>query len=59
MAAAVEAGEIDSRRLANYHKLMKEQAFNDATLAEKREKDRKLGRYYRSVLSDHKRIKGK
>ena len=59
VAEAVESGEIDSRRLANYHKLMREQAFNDASLAEKREKDRKLGRYYRSVLSDKKRIKGK
>ena len=56
--AAVESGRIDARRLSNYHKLMREQAFNEATLAEKREKDRKLGRYYRSVLSDKKRMKG-
>ena len=55
---AVTSGQIDPRRLANYHKLMKEQAFNEATLAEKREKDRKLGRFYRSVLSDKKRLKG-
>jgi ribosome biogenesis GTPase len=54
---ALDSGQIDPRRLANYHKLMKEQAFNEATLAEKREKDRKLGRYYRSVLSDQKRMK--
>lgn len=55
--AAVEAGELDNRRLANYRKLLREQAFNDATLAEKREKDRKLGRFYRSVLADSVRMK--
>ena len=57
--AAVEAGRIDERRLANYHKLMREQAFNEATLAEKRDRDRKLGRFYRSVMADKKRYEGK
>jgi ribosome biogenesis GTPase len=55
--AAVESGQLDQRRLTNYQKLLREQAFNEATLAEKREKDRKLGRYYRSVLSDKERYK--
>lgn len=55
--AAVDAGRVETRRLANYRKLLRERAFNEATLAEKREKDRKLGRFYRSVLSDKKRFK--
>ena len=56
--AAIEAGELDKRRLENYRKLMREQAMNSATLAEKRARDRDLGRYYRSVLSESKRLKG-
>ena len=48
--AAIELGRLDERRLSNYQKLMREQAFNSATLAEKRARDRELGRYYRSVL---------
>lgn len=49
--AAIESGSLDERRLSSYIKLMKEQAFNTATLAEKRARDRDLGRYYRSVLA--------
>ncbi len=47
--AAIDAGSIDERRLSSYLKLVREQAFNTATLAEKRARDRDLGRYYRSV----------
>lgn len=52
--AAIESGRLDERRLINYLKLMREQAFNSATLAEKRARDRELGRYYRSVLESKK-----
>ncbi|MCU7932872.1 MAG: ribosome small subunit-dependent GTPase A [Candidatus Thiodiazotropha sp. (ex Codakia rugifera)] len=55
--SAIEAGKLDERRLYNYYKLMREQDRNRATLAEKRAQDRKLGRYYRSVLSDVRRRK--
>lgn len=55
--AEVEAGRIDRRRLDNYRKLLREQAFNESSLAERRDKDRKLGRFYRSVLSDKQRMK--
>jgi ribosome biogenesis GTPase len=46
---AIEADKLDERRLSSYLKLMREQAFNNATLAEKRARDRELGRYYRTV----------
>lgn len=46
---AIESGDLDERRLSNYLKLMKEQEFNSATLAEKRAKDREFGRMVRSV----------
>ncbi len=52
--AAIEAGELDERRLASYLKLMREQAFNEATLAERRAQDREFGRYVRSVMKSRK-----
>ena len=55
--AAVEAGRLDGRRLTNYLKLMREQAFNRETLAERRERDRNLGRFYRSAKAESRRRK--
>lgn len=55
--AAIEAGQLEERRLASYLKLLREQALNSATLAEKRQRDRDLGRFYRSVLNDPLRAK--
>jgi len=55
--AAVEAGTLDERRLANYHKLMREQAINSETLAEKRSRDKDLGRFYRSAKTSSRRFK--
>jgi ribosome biogenesis GTPase len=51
--AAITAGDLDERRLASFHKLLREQALNSATLAEKRARDRKLGRFYRSAKLAH------
>ncbi len=51
--AAVSDGNLDERRLANFHKLMREQALNSTTLAEKRARDRKLGRFYRPAKFTH------
>ncbi|GAB6042579.1 ribosome small subunit-dependent GTPase A [Endothiovibrio diazotrophicus] len=56
---AIEAGRLEERRLTNYFKLLREQALNSATLAEKRQRDRDLGRFYRSVLNDSLRKKGR
>ena len=50
MRAAIEAGEVDARRLESYLKLMREQAFNQATLAERRAQEREFGRYVKSVM---------
>ena len=47
--AAIQSGRLDERRLVNYRKLIREQALNRASLAEKRARDRSLGRYYRAV----------
>ncbi|MCW8917944.1 MAG: ribosome small subunit-dependent GTPase A [Gammaproteobacteria bacterium] len=54
----IEAGKLDERRLDSYLKLMKEQAFNSATLAERRAQDREFGRYVKSVMKSKKDGKG-
>ena len=51
---AISRGELNERRLARYQKLMREQAFNSATLAEKRAKDKRFGKMIKSVLQEKK-----
>jgi len=49
---AISRGELNPRRLASYQKLMREQEFNSATLAEKRAKDKRFGKMVKSVMSE-------
>ncbi len=56
--AAIDGGKLDERRLSSYLKLMREQAFNSATLAERRARDRKFGRYVRSVMESKRNQEG-
>lgn len=51
---AISRGELNARRLSSYQKLMREQALNSATLAEKRARDKRFGKMIRSVLSEKK-----
>lgn len=54
--AAIENGELDERRFQNYLKLQKEEAYNSASLAERREQDRAFGKMVKSVMGEsHKR----
>jgi len=55
--AALQASQIDQRRLTNYLKLKQEQARNSLTLAQSRAKERALSRYYRKVLHDSIKLK--
>jgi ribosome biogenesis GTPase len=55
--AAIEAGELDERRFANFQKLIAEQAHNSRSLAERRERDRKMGRFFNSVLKGKRRLR--
>jgi ribosome biogenesis GTPase len=55
--AAIEAGDLDERRFANFQKLIAEQAHNSRSLAERRERDRKMGRYFNSVLKSKRRLR--
>jgi len=52
--ASILRGELDARRLFSYQKLMREQAFNSVTLAEKRARDKRFGKMIKSVLSEKK-----
>lgn len=52
LGAAVEAGDLEQRRLTSYLKLQSEQARNSASLAERHDKDRKLGKFYKSVIAE-------
>ncbi len=48
---ALEQGNLSQRRLSNYSKLMAEQAHSTATIAERRKKDKDMGKF-------HKKVKG-
>lgn len=55
---AINSGELDERRLENYQKLRREQAINSASLAQRRASDKRLGKFYKRVISEsakHKR----
>jgi ribosome biogenesis GTPase len=51
---AISRGELEVRRLSSFQKLKREQAFNSATLAEKRARDKKFGKMIKAHLSDKK-----
>ncbi|MES9991566.1 MAG: ribosome small subunit-dependent GTPase A [Candidatus Thiodiazotropha sp.] len=55
----VEAGRLEQRRLDNYHKLISEQARNNESLAERRNADRALGRFYKQAKISSQRFKSK
>jgi ribosome biogenesis GTPase len=55
---AISRGELEARRLSSFQKLMREQAFNSATLAEKRARDKSFGKLIKAHLSDKKGRKG-
>lgn len=58
VAEAVEKGELSEARYNNYIRLMKEAAFHEQSSLEKRDQDRKLGRFYRSMQVNQRRSKG-
>ena len=55
--AALNDGLLDERRLNSYRKLMREQALNSATLAEKRAKDKALGKMIQGVQTASRKLK--
>lgn len=56
--AAIDAGELDQRRLERFRKLQAEDRRNSETVAERRARDRNLGQLYKSIQSGKRRLKG-
>jgi len=50
--AAIEDGEIDKERFKRWRKLAREEAINKATIAERRERDKSLGRMYKKIINE-------
>lgn len=50
--AAIAAGRLDPQRLARWRKLAAENAFNTASLAERRTRDRAFGKMVRTAMRD-------
>ena len=48
---AIETGAIDGQRLKRWRKLVREDALNSASIAERRARDISLGRFYKSVIN--------
>lgn len=58
VVAAVESGNLDERRYTSFQKLLAEQARNSQSLAERRDRDRKTGRMYKSIQANKRRRRG-
>jgi len=56
---AVESGEISEERYNNFLKIYKESLYNEMSYVDKREKDKKFGKYVRSVMKEIKNKKGR
>jgi ribosome biogenesis GTPase len=56
--AAIADGALDPERLRRYRKLQSEDRRNSESIAERRARDKSLGKLYKSVLSEKKSEKG-
>ena len=56
---ALERGEISEERYNNYIKIYKESLYNEMSYVEKRQKDKKFGKFFHSTMKDVKKIKGR
>ena len=53
-AMAIESGSIDAERLNRWRKLIREEAYNSESIADRRARGRALGKFYKSVIEDKK-----
>ncbi len=56
--AAIAEGHLDAERLRRYRKLQSEDRRNSETIAERRSRDKSLGKMYKSILSGKRREQG-
>ena len=59
IAAAVASGDVDPDRVSRWRKLVREEAHNRESIAERRARDKLIGKYYKSVISENQRRKGR
>ncbi len=57
--AAVESGSIDGDRIRRWRKLVREEEHNRESVAERRARDKSTGKFYKSVISENQRRKGR
>jgi ribosome biogenesis GTPase len=57
--AAIDDGRIDADRVKRWRKLVREEAANRESIAERRARDKSLGRLYKNILSESHRLKGR
>jgi len=55
---AVERGEITEQRYNNFIKIYKESLYNEMSYVEKRQKDKKFGKFFHSTMKNVKKMKG-
>ncbi len=53
--AAIESGDLDPRRLRNYQKMLREEARNTSTIAQRHEAAKALGRLHRKIKKTKRR----
>lgn len=53
--AALERGDLDEARLNRWRKLQAEDAFNSASLSERRAKEKAFGKMVKGIMKDHQR----
>jgi ribosome biogenesis GTPase / thiamine phosphate phosphatase len=56
---ALEREEISKERYNNYIKISKESQYNEMSYVEKRQKDKKFGKFFHSTMKDVKKFKGR
>ena len=56
---ALESGKISEERYENFLKLYKESKYNEMSYVEKRQKDKKWGKFFNATMKDVKKIKGR
>jgi ribosome biogenesis GTPase len=57
--AAISSGEVDAGRFARWQKLVREEAHNRESIAERRARDKSTCRLYKSIISETQRKKGR
>jgi ribosome biogenesis GTPase len=55
----VEGGEVDADRVTRWRKLVREEAHNRESIAERRARDKSTGKLYKTIISEMQRIKGR